>query len=128
MARRIHEELRQAVLGAWEHGKSWRTPLTRSMRGQYGRRYEVTSDQTGVSVLVWGNQVARLSCGWEGDRNPVWLYDGGCPSALTGSVLQDVADALGMNAEFHKRGAGIVCVMDGTSFPVPSCGVRLLWG
>lgn len=45
MARKIHEELRRAVLDAWYHGKNWRSPLTRSMDGRYGRRYAVT---------VWG--------------------------------------------------------------------------
>ena len=128
MARKIHEELRRAVLDAWEHGKGWRSPLTHSMYGQYGRRYEVTSDQTGVSVLVWGHQVARLSCGWEGDRHPVWLYDGGCPSAMTRDVLQDVAAALGIRVHFNKRGGEIICTKDGLSFPVLSVGVRMYWG
>lgn len=29
MARKIHEELRRAVLDAWHHGKNWRSSLTR---------------------------------------------------------------------------------------------------
>lgn len=129
MARKIHEELRQAVLDAWMHGKGWRSPLTRSMYGAYGRRYEVSVGKDGVSVLVWGNQVARLSCGWEGDRHPVRLYDGGVPSAMTRDVLQDVADALGLRVGFCKRGAEIICTPeDGKPFPVPDGGIALCWG
>lgn len=128
MARKIHAEIRRAVLDAWEHGIGWRSPLTRSMYGAYGRRYEVTSDQTGVSVLVWGHQVARLSCAWEGGRHVVRLYDGGYPSAMTRDALQAVADALGLCVGFCKRGNQIICTKDGLSFPVLFEGVSFLWG
>ena len=129
MARKIHEELRRAVLDAWYHGKMWRSPLTRSMYGQYGRRYEVVVDKDGVSVLVWGNKVARLSpAAGDDGRHPVWLYDGGVPSAMTRDALQDVADALGIRACFSKRGGEITCAKDGEFFSVPTSGMRFLWG
>lgn len=132
MTRKIHEELRQAVLDAWLHGKGWRSPLTRSMYGDYGRRYEVSAGADGVSVFVWGNRVARLSPVARADgKRIVWLYDGGVPSAMTRDVLQDVADALGMPVGFSKRGAEIVARYhdgDMESFAVPSGGIPLLWG
>lgn len=129
MARKIHEELRQAVLDAWCHGKNWRSPLTRSIDGQYGRRYEVSVESTGVSVYVWGNEVARLCFGMVDGRRRVWLYDGGYPSAMTRDALQAVADALGISALFSKRGAEIICAMkDREPFPVPSGGSALWWG
>lgn len=128
MARKIHEELRRAVLDAWYHGKNWRSPLTRSMYGQYGRRYEVSVGKDGVSVLVWGHQVAGLCFGMVDGRHQVWLYDGGVPSAMTRDTLQAVADALGISALFNKRGAEIICTKDGKSFPVPDGGITLWWG
>ena len=130
MARKIHEELRQAVLDAWMHGKGWRSPLTRSMYGQYGRRYEVVVDKDGVSVLVWGRMVARLSPVLRADgRRVVWLYDGGVPSAMTRDTLEDVASALGLRVRFNKRGGEIVArYEDGESFSVPTVGIPLLWG
>lgn len=132
MARKIHEELRQAVLDAWHNGRSWRSPLTRSMYGAYGRRYEVSVGKDGVSVLVWGNRVARISPVLRADgRRMVWLYDGGVPSAMTRDALEDVADALGIRAGFAKRGGEIVGRYedgDMESFVVPSGGIPLLWG
>ena len=136
MARKIHEELRRAVLDAWMHGKGWRSPLTRSMHGWYGRRYEVSvfvwGNRYEVSVFVWGNRVARISPVLRADgRRMVWLYDGGVPSAMTRDVLEDVAAALGIRAGFAKRGGEIVGrYEDGgmESFVVPSGGIPLLWG
>ena len=132
MARKIHVVLRRAVLDAWEHGRGWRSPLTRSMYGDYGRRYEVVVDKDGVSVLVWGSRVARLSPVLRADgRRMVWLYDGGVPSAMTRDVLQDVADALGIRVRFNKRGGEIVGRYEGVgmeSFVVPSGGIPFLWG
>ena len=128
MARIIHEELRFAIRRAWEHGKMWRSPLTRSMYGQYGRRYEVTVESTGVFVYVWNNEVARLCYGTVDGRHQAWLYDGGVPSAMTRDALQAVADALGIRARFSKRGGEITCAMDGLVFSVPTSGMRFLWG